>query len=88
MGFSDGIYGRSRGGLTFRSWDSMDLADQLQRLLTDDALHAELTANTRDLAAYFSVEMLTRRMLEHMRIEPLAPEPPAAPQQPLTTSYA
>ncbi|MFI5381030.1 MAG: glycosyltransferase family 4 protein, partial [Tepidisphaerales bacterium] len=54
------------GGLTFRSWDSADLAKQLERLLTDDALHAELAANTRGIAANFTVEKMTDRVLEHL----------------------
>jgi glycosyltransferase involved in cell wall biosynthesis len=53
-----------RGGLTFRSWDTADLAAQLRRLLTDDALHAELSANARPLAAEFSVGRMTDRVLE------------------------
>src|SRR5258706_2293250 len=55
-----------RGGLTFRSWDSADLADQLQRLLTDDQLHRELSANTRSIAANFTVEKMTDHILEHL----------------------
>jgi glycosyltransferase involved in cell wall biosynthesis len=55
-----------RGGLTFKAWDSGDLAVQLEKLLRDDALHAELAANTRGLAEYFSVEQLVERVLEHL----------------------
>jgi glycosyltransferase involved in cell wall biosynthesis len=55
-----------RGGLTFRTWDSADLANQLERLLTDDQLHAELSANTRAIAANFTVEKMTDRILEHL----------------------
>ena len=55
-----------RGGLTFRCWDSADLADQLQRLLTDDKLHAELSANTRSIAANFTVEKMTDSILAHL----------------------
>ncbi len=54
------------GGLTFRSWDSADLARQLERLLTDDALHAELVANTRSVAANFTVEKMTDQVLAHL----------------------
>ncbi|MGA2497204.1 MAG: glycosyltransferase family 4 protein [Tepidisphaeraceae bacterium] len=54
------------GGLTFRSWDSADLARQLERLLADDALHAELAANTRPVAANFTVEKMTDQVLEHL----------------------
>ena len=42
------------GGLTFSAWDTSDLARQLERLLTDDDLYAELAANTKALAARFS----------------------------------
>jgi len=35
---------------------SADLADQLERLLTDNALHRELSNNTRSIAANFTVE--------------------------------
>ncbi len=54
------------GGLTFRSWDSADLARQLERMLMDDALHAELAANSKPIAANFTVEKMTDQILEHM----------------------
>jgi glycosyltransferase involved in cell wall biosynthesis len=54
------------GGLKFKSWDSADLARQLERLLTDDALHRDLAANTRPIAANFTVEKMTDRVLEHL----------------------
>jgi glycosyltransferase involved in cell wall biosynthesis len=56
------------GGLTFRSWDSADLAEKLERLLTDDDLHRRLAANTRAIAANFSVERMTERVLEHLGV--------------------
>jgi glycosyltransferase involved in cell wall biosynthesis len=59
-----------RGGLTFRCWDSADLANQLQRLLTDDQLHAELSSNSRSIAANFTVEKMTDRILEHLGLAP------------------
>lgn len=55
-----------RGGLTFRSWDTADLARQLERMLTDDQLHAELSTNTRAIASNFTVEKMTDRILEHL----------------------
>jgi glycosyltransferase involved in cell wall biosynthesis len=58
-----------RGGLTFGAWDSGDLAAQLERLVTDDALHRELQANTRALAGHFSVDRLVERVLEHLGLE-------------------
>lgn len=54
------------GGLMFKSWDSGDLAIQLERMLTDDALHAQLSANTRSIAAQFTTEKLADRVLEHI----------------------
>jgi glycosyltransferase involved in cell wall biosynthesis len=54
------------GGLTFKVWDSADLARQLERMLTDDRLHGELAANTRQVASNFTVEKLADRVLEHV----------------------
>lgn len=53
-------------GLTFKSWDSASLADQLQRILTDDTLHKTLSANTRRLAANFTVDRMTDAILHHL----------------------
>jgi glycosyltransferase involved in cell wall biosynthesis len=58
------------GGLIFKSWDSADLAEKLQRMLTDDALHARLAGNTKSIAANFSVEKLGDRILDYVGIEP------------------
>ena len=55
-----------RGGLTFKAWDSCDLANQLERLVMDETLHRELCGNTRALAALFSVDKLADNVLEHM----------------------
>lgn len=57
-----------QGGLTFRSWDTADLANQLERMLTDDALHRELAANTREIAAHFTVDRMTDQILDHLEI--------------------
>jgi glycosyltransferase involved in cell wall biosynthesis len=54
------------GGITFRAWDSRDLADQLERLLVDDALHARLSADAPTLARRFTVEAMTDRVLAHI----------------------
>jgi glycosyltransferase involved in cell wall biosynthesis len=54
------------GGLTFRVWDTADLAGQLEKLLTDDALHASLSASARRVARHFDVEAMTDRILAHM----------------------
>ena len=61
-----------RGGLSFRAWDTVNLADQLQRLLTDDALVAELRASARPIAENFSVTNMTDRVLDHLGL-PRAP---------------
>ncbi|SFU53083.1 glycosyltransferase family 4 protein [Pseudoduganella namucuonensis] len=61
--------GRS-GGLSFRTWDSGDLARQLGRLLEDRALHTELAANARVVASRFSVDRMADGVLEHMGMRP------------------
>ncbi|WP_295995806.1 glycosyltransferase family 4 protein [Rugamonas sp.] len=57
--------GRS-GGLSFRAWDSGDLALQLGRLLEDGALYARLAADARAVAARYSVDRMTDGVLAHM----------------------
>lgn len=69
-----------RGGLTFKSWDSGDLADRLEQLISDDSLHAELKANTRAVAAYFSVERLADRVLEHLQLGGTSQARPVPPE--------
>lgn len=60
--------GDKSGGLTFKAWDSGDLARQLERLLVDKALHRGLVANTRAVAARFSLDNMTDDVLQHMGI--------------------
>jgi len=67
--------GGRRAGLTFRTWDSGDLARQLERLLVDEALHRELAGNTRRIAARFTAERMAERVLHHVGIEPKAAAP-------------
>jgi glycosyltransferase involved in cell wall biosynthesis len=55
-----------RGGLAFKAWDSADLAAQLERLLTDEALYVELSGNARGIAEAFSVAKMTDQVLGHM----------------------
>jgi glycosyltransferase involved in cell wall biosynthesis len=55
-----------KGGLTFEAWNTTDLAAQLQRLLTDNALHQELAKSARPIAEQFSVANMTDRVLAHM----------------------
>jgi glycosyltransferase involved in cell wall biosynthesis len=64
------------GGLTFRPWDSGDLAAQLQRLVTDDALHRRLAAEARPVAEQFSVRHLADHVLAHLGMA-RAPQHPA-----------
>jgi len=54
------------GGLRFRTWDSADLAAQIERVLTDDKLYDRLSEAAPLVAAYFSVENLADRVLAHM----------------------
>lgn len=60
-------------GLTFRTWDTASLAEQLEKLLTDDALHTSLSANCVSIARSFGVEAMTDRVLTHMGL-PLDPQ--------------
>jgi glycosyltransferase involved in cell wall biosynthesis len=52
------------GGLIFKSWDTADLAAQLKRLLTDDELHARLSASAPAVAANFSVAKMADNVLD------------------------
>lgn len=56
------------GGLTFKAWDSGDLADQLERLLLDRQLHRQLARQTRNVAARFSVDNMAADVLGHVGI--------------------
>ncbi|MFN0055328.1 MAG: glycosyltransferase family 4 protein [Planctomycetales bacterium] len=58
--------GPRQGGLQFRSWDTSDLADKLQILIEDQALHARLSTNAPLVASHFSVENLGERLLDHL----------------------
>ncbi|MHC4947498.1 MAG: glycosyltransferase family 4 protein [Planctomycetota bacterium] len=57
-----------RGGLHFRVWDSGDLADTIARVLEDDDLHDRLAEAGPRVAAWFSVERLADRVLDHLEI--------------------
>jgi glycosyltransferase involved in cell wall biosynthesis len=54
------------GGLRFRTWDSADLAAQIERVISDDKLYNRLSEAGPKVAAYFSVENLADRVLRHM----------------------
>jgi len=56
------------GGLTFRAWDSGDLARQLESLLASETLHHELAGNARSLAERFTADRMTDRVLLHLGI--------------------
>lgn len=53
-------------GLNFRTWDSGELARQLEQLLTDVSLHRRLASAAPLIAAHYSVERFTDRMLDHL----------------------
>ncbi len=55
-------------GVHFRVWDSGDLTEQIDRLLTDDALHAKLRADGPAVAEHYSVANLADRILKHMNL--------------------
>ena len=54
------------GGLRFRSLDSGHLAEQIERLLTDDDLHRHLAEAGPRIAGYYSVRNLADRVLAHL----------------------
>lgn len=58
------------GGLRFRTWDSADLAEQMQRLLTDDKLHRRLSEAGPRVAAFYSVKNMADRVLAHLGLPP------------------
>lgn len=60
--------GEKAGGLTFKTWDSGNLAEQLERLLTDEPLYQELSGNTRTIASRFSAGQMTDSVLEHISL--------------------
>lgn len=57
-----------RGGLNFRSWDSGDLANQIERLLTDSELYDALTRDTQQIAGHHSIERMADQTLEHLGV--------------------
>ena len=68
-----------RGGVSFRAWDTVSLAEQLGRLVGDDSLHAELAQNARAVAERFSVGVMTYRVLEHLGVDQAPRAAPAFP---------
>lgn len=58
--------GNAQGGLRFRTWDSGDLAQQIERLISDWSLYALLSADAGLIADYFSVARMGDRVLDHL----------------------
>jgi glycosyltransferase involved in cell wall biosynthesis len=54
------------GGLNFRTWDSGDLAHQIERLLLDSKICEQLSAGALQIADHFSVTRMGDRILDHM----------------------
>jgi glycosyltransferase involved in cell wall biosynthesis len=61
------------GGLKFKSWNTQDLAAQIERMVTDNALHAKFASEARFVAAKFSIQNMTDQLLAHIGL-PLKPE--------------
>lgn len=55
-------------GLNFKTWDSGDLADKIDTLLTDEVLWRELSAAGPKVADHYSVAKLADRLLEHIGV--------------------
>ena len=55
-------------GLTFRAWDSGDLAAQIGRLLDDEALWQKLSASGPVVAEHYSIANLADRVLRHLGV--------------------
>ncbi|MDB4786387.1 glycosyltransferase family 4 protein [Planctomycetaceae bacterium] len=70
--FAEGL----QAGLNFKSWDSSDLAAQIELLLTDQELYSRFTAQARDVAKQFSVQRVTDLELQMMGILDKAIKPP------------
>jgi glycosyltransferase involved in cell wall biosynthesis len=62
--------GTETAGLRFRSWDSGDLAAQIERLLSDRPLHARLSEAGPRVAEHFSIANLADRVLRHIGLPP------------------
>jgi glycosyltransferase involved in cell wall biosynthesis len=60
--------GREEGGLSFRAWDSGDLAAKIELLLDDDGLHRRLSSAGPRVAEHYSVQRMADRLLAHLGI--------------------
>ena len=70
---------RDEGGLTFRAWDSGDLAHRIEQLLVDDLLWNRLSAAGPRVAQYYSIDAMTDRVLNHLDLAPRPASQSAAP---------
>ncbi|MBS0260492.1 MAG: glycosyltransferase family 4 protein [Planctomycetes bacterium] len=68
---------QSVGGLRFRTWDSGDLAQQIERLLRDTRLCQDLSQGALQIADYYSVTRMGDRVLDHMGLPRWADGTPA-----------
>lgn len=59
---------KAEGGLLFRAWDSGSLADQMERLIQDAALHRRLSAGAPKVAEHFSTPRMADRVLAHLGV--------------------
>ena len=64
--------GDKRGGLSFRAWDSGDLAEKLESLLTDENYRLSLGENAATVAKRFSVDAMVDRIIRHMSLPVMA----------------
>lgn len=58
--------GSAQAGLHFKSWDSGDLAQQIERMISDQSLHTVLSRDAHVIADHFSVTRMGDRVLDHM----------------------
>lgn len=55
-------------GLRFRVWDSGDLADKIDAMLTDEPAWRRMSADGPRIAEYYSIERLADRVLDHLGV--------------------
>lgn len=60
------------GGVTFSCWDTGSLATQLENLLLNETVHAELARGSRKVAEHFSIENMGARVLSHLGLPEFA----------------
>lgn len=68
-GLSEAVTANGRtGGLVFAPWDSGDLADKIELVITDDGVWNKLSADAVLVADHYSVTRMADRVLSHMGI--------------------